>query len=141
MPHPQDEKALKHARESPRKPRFKRQNVRHLIRLRVSWRKPKGIDSKMRIHKSGFPKPVDIGYGSPRATKGLHPSGCEELTVHRPEDLEAADPSRHIIRIAHTVGRKKRIKILEKAGMLGVKVANPRGVKTVESEEPEEIGG
>jgi len=88
------------------------------------WRKPKGIDNKMRLRLKGYPPIVEVGYRGPAAVRGLHPSGLEPVLVHNEKELEGLDPSKHIVIIASTVGLKKRLKILEKARQLGLRVAN-----------------
>ncbi|HID10162.1 MAG TPA: 50S ribosomal protein L32e [Candidatus Latescibacteria bacterium] len=108
-----------------KKPEFRRQESWRLKRLDESWRRPKGLDSKMRIRKKGWPPRVSVGYRSPRVIRGLHPSGLEEVLVHNPREVEGVDPERQAIRIAHTVGAKKRMAILEMAKAMGVTVLNP----------------
>ncbi|MGN6622713.1 MAG: eL32 family ribosomal protein, partial [Candidatus Nitrosocosmicus sp.] len=60
---------------SDRRPKFKRQESWRYDRLAVNWRKPDGIDNKMRKQYSGYPSLVKIGYGGPKVSRGLHPSG------------------------------------------------------------------
>ena len=56
--------------------------------------------------------------------RGLHPSGFREKLVHNVKDLEGVDPTKEAIRIAHTVGKKKRMEIIAKADELGIRVLN-----------------
>ncbi|WP_456366398.1 50S ribosomal protein L32e [Thermococcus sp.] len=111
-----------------KKPRFLRQEWWRYPKFKnnPTWRRPKGIDSKMRLKKKGKPRSPSIGWGSPRAVRGLHPSGYEEVLVHNVKEVEAIDPSRQAARIAGTVGRRKRELIVAKAKELGVKVLNAR---------------
>ena len=121
-----------------RKPDFARQESWRYKRVKGSWRRPRGKDSKMRLEIGGWPKSVKIGYRSPRKIRGLHPSGLKELIVNRPEELGSVDPEEFAVRIAHGVGSRKRKKILDKANELNIRVLNPRRVK--ELEESEETG-
>ncbi len=107
-----------------RKPEFTRMNAWMLARLGDKWRRPKGLDNKIGHEIKGYPAKVKVGYGSPRLARGRHPSGYAEVLVHNPRELEGLDPALHAIRIAHTVGRRKRIEILKKAEELGLKVLN-----------------
>ncbi len=107
-----------------KKPNFKRQEWFRYKRLSESWRKPRGIHSKMRRHYKYRIKMVSVGYGGPKKVKGLHPSGFEEVMVHNVNDLKAIDPKKQAARIGHTVGTKKRIAIEEKADELGIRVLN-----------------
>ncbi len=112
-----------------RRPEFVRQESWRYKRVKPNWRRPRGIDSKMRMEVKGWPKRVKVGYRGPKKVRGLHPSGYKEVLIHNPKELEGINPEVEAIRIAHTVGAKKRKEILEKAKELGIKVLNPRGVK------------
>lgn len=89
------------------------------------WRKPKGIDNPMRLKRKGYPPVVEVGYGSPAAVRGLHPTGLEPVRVSSPSELEKLDPSRHLVVIASSVGLRKRMEIVARAREKGFKVANP----------------
>lgn len=123
-----------------RLPEFKRQEWFRFKRLGEKWRKPRGRDSKMRLERSGKPPLVSIGYRSPRATRGVHPSGLREFLVNNPRDLEGVDANTHAARIASGVGGKKRELIMAKAKELNIRVLNPR-VKKHETEHKEEASG
>lgn len=112
-----------------RRPEFVRQESWRYKRIKPSWRKPKGIDSKMRLRAKGWPKIVKVGYRGPAAVRGLHPSGFRDVLVYNVSDLERLNPETDAARIAHTVGARKRMEILAKAKELGIKVLNPTGVK------------
>ena len=90
-----------------------------------SWRRPKGLDNKIRLERKGFPKKVKIGYRGPKIVRNLHPSGFKEVLVYNPSDLDKINPDIEAIRIASTVGKRKRSEILEKAKEIGIKVLNP----------------
>jgi len=45
-----------------KKPKFKRQESWRYIRVKSSWRKPKGKSSRMRRRIKGWPKLVSVGY-------------------------------------------------------------------------------
>ena len=108
-----------------RKPRFRAEGAHRWIRVSDRWRKLRGIDSATREKRKGRIAMVNNGYRSPKAVRGLHPSGYVEAMVHRPADLEGLNPDLHAIRIASTVGLKKRQDILDKAEMSMFKVLNP----------------
>ena len=107
------------------RPRFIRQESWRYDRLAENWRKPKGKDNKMRKQTSGMPALVKVGYRSPKAARGLHPSGYRDNLIHNTNELVRLDPKRDAARIAHTVGKRKRIDIINKAIELGIKVLNP----------------
>ena len=108
-----------------RRPKFIRMNSWYLARLDDSWRSPRrSLDNKIRLEKKGFPPRVKIGYRGPKAVRGLHPSGKLEVLIHNPQELEGLDPQYHVVRIAATVGARKRGEIIKKASELGLKVVN-----------------
>jgi len=109
-----------------KKPNFKRQEGWRYKRLKTGWRSSRGVDSKMRKKVKGWPKSPGIGYRSPRELMGLHPSGYEEILVHNSGEIEKVDPKRQAIRIAHTVGARKRVEISARAEERGIRILNPK---------------
>lgn len=106
------------------RPKFVRQESWRYIRLAENWRKPKGVDNKMRKQVSGVPPLVKVGYRGPKRARGLHPSGYRDRLIHNIRDLEKLYPKIDAARIGHSVGRRKRIDIVSRANALGVKVLN-----------------
>ncbi|MFB6228240.1 MAG: 50S ribosomal protein L32e [Halobacteriales archaeon] len=104
---------------------FDRQDNHMKKRIPTSWRRPKGTHSKQRQGVKGKGDTVQAGFRSPTAVRGKHPSGFEEVRVHRPADLEGVDPDREAVRIASTVGGRKRARIEDEAEEAGVRVLNP----------------
>ena len=121
-----------------RKPKFRRHESWRYKRLKESWRKPRGLDNKMRLNAKGWPKAVNIGYGGPRIARGLHPSGYKEMLVHTPDEVAEINPKTQAIRIAHTVGTRKRIQIASLAREREIHVLNPLVRREVEEEKIEE---
>lgn len=115
---------------SDRRPKFIRQESWRYDRLAVNWRKPDGIDNKMRKQFSGYPSLVKIGYGGPKISRGLHPSGFIDNLVYNVNDLLVLDKNKDSARIAHTVGNRKRLEIINKAESMGIKILNGKNVKT-----------
>ena len=112
-----------------RKQKFRRQVSSQLKRLGKSWRKPKGMDSKMRMREKGKLPLPGPGYRNPRGARGIHPSGMMEVLVSRPGDIKGVDPKRQAVRIRSVVGRRKREEILKLTKESGIKVLNPGGRK------------
>jgi large subunit ribosomal protein L32e len=117
------------------RPKFIRQESWRYAKLHPEWRKPKGVDNKVRRQDKGWPALVRVGYRGPVESRGLHPSGHFEVLVQRVGDLEGLVPGRDVARIGGTVGAKKRQAILGRATELGLRVVNPTGLRIIESKE------
>ena len=77
-----------------------------------------------------------IGYGSNRKTRHLMPNGLRKFLVNNVNELDLLlmHNKTYAAEIAAAVSSKKRIEILERAKVLGVKVTNPRAkVRTEEA--------
>ncbi len=107
-----------------RTPRFLREEWFRYKRIPMNWRKPDGITSKMRRNFKYRPKRVKVGFRGPRKTRGLHPSGFEEVLVYNVKDLEGLDPKTQAARIGGTVGTRKRMEIQKKAEELDIRILN-----------------
>ena len=125
-------------RHKSKKPTFRRQESWRYKRVSQIWRKPDGTESKMRKKKKGWPKSVEIGYRGPKIARGLHPSGYVEVLVNTLDDLGKVDPKTQAIRIAHTVGMRKRAEISLRADEKGIHILNPLPEVKPEEEVAEE---
>jgi large subunit ribosomal protein L32e len=105
--------------------------------VKTSWRQPRGTDNKVRLKLKGYQPQPGSGYRNPRALRGKHPSGYNEVRVHNTDELEALDPDTQAARIAKAVGLRKALLIQDKADELGIIILNPK--RSLEEEILEEI--
>jgi len=115
-------------------PQFNRQDHHKKKRVSTSWRRPRGQLSKQRRGIKGKGATVEAGYRTPKAARGKHPSGFEEVRVHNVDDLEGVDGDVEAVRIASKVGARKRERIEEEAEGAGIRVLNPTYVEVEVSE-------
>lgn len=110
-----------------RRPLFGRQARYRYYRIGrdMSWRAPRGLQSKQRRHYGYRPKVVRVGYRSPARVRGLVPSGFRPVIVHTAQDLKGMDARVEAAIIARTVGTRRRLVLEESARKLGIRVLNP----------------
>ena len=117
------------AAQKKKTPTFRRQEWFRYKRLsRTGWKKPRGDDSSQRKNRKYRSALVRVGHGKIAAARGLHPSGFEEVLVNKSGDLEGLDPETQAVRIAKTVGNRKRSAIHDRADDLGLRVLNRRRI-------------
>jgi large subunit ribosomal protein L32e len=115
--------------QSKKQPKFRRQEWFRYGRLsKTGYRKPKGDDSSMRKNRKYRSPMARVGYGKVAAARGLHPSGFEEVLVHKADHLDGLDPERQAVRIGSSVGNRKRSRIHNRADELGLRVLNRRQI-------------
>lgn len=78
------------------------------------------------------------GYRGPKAARGLHPSGYREVLVHNSAECKEADPKTQAIRIARSVGKRKRARIIADARKRKLIILNLKEVKEEAKETAEE---
>merc|ERR1712062_915367 len=86
----------------------------------VSWRKPKGIDSRVRRRFKGQYLMPSIGYGSNKRTKHMCPDGFRKFVVHNVKDVDTLLMLKgsYAAEIAHNVSARKRKDIVDRANVL-----------------------
>ncbi|RVD91453.1 50S ribosomal L32 [Tubulinosema ratisbonensis] len=94
-------------------------------RVGTSWRKPRGIDNRVRKKYSGAIKMPGIGYGCDKVTRHLV-EGFRKVQIRNMDDLLALASQNKFYagEIAHSVGAKKRIELFYKAAELDIKLFN-----------------
>ena len=123
------------ARAKGKKPAFVRPESWRYDKFSPSWRRPRGLDNKVRRTIKGWPPMPCYGYMGPKIARGLHPSGYEEVLVHNAAEVACVKPETQAILIGHTVGMKKRVLIIAEARKLGITILNAKEIKAAETEE------
>ncbi|KAG4304737.1 hypothetical protein PORY_001790 [Pneumocystis oryctolagi] len=91
-----------------------------------SWRKPKGIDNRVRRKFKGQIAMPKIGYGSNKKTRHMRPNGYYTFLIQNISDVDVLlmHNKTYIGEIASSLSSKKRILIVERAKQLGVRLTN-----------------
>ncbi|CAG8729482.1 24866_t:CDS:2 [Dentiscutata erythropus] len=114
---------------------FKRHQSDRYKSVKESWRKPKGIDNRVRRRFKGQLPMPKIGYGSNKKTRYLMPNGFKKFLVSNVKELELLlmHNKTYAAEIAHNVSSRKRIAIIDRAQQLNVRVINAKArVRTQE---------
>ncbi|MDO8627057.1 MAG: eL32 family ribosomal protein [Candidatus Diapherotrites archaeon] len=81
------------------------------------WRKPRGININCDRQDGNLPS---VGYRSPMNIRFLHPSGYQDVLVSSIGDLGKVNKELQAVRVSKTVGKRKKVQILQKAFELGI---------------------
>ena len=107
-----------------KRPSFRRVESWRYKRVKDSWRKARGIDSKTRKKKKSGVKSPNIGYRGPKKVRGLHPSGFKEVRITTLDDLKKLNKNKHALKISSKLGAKKRIALTDYCQKRGFKILN-----------------
>jgi large subunit ribosomal protein L32e len=112
--------------EYKKKPTFARHQSERYKRIKPSWRRPHGIDSKVRKRCKGQRVRPGITYKQPDVLRHLLPNGLRKVRICNVDDLEPLISLNRFYcgEIAHSVGARKRIAIVNRAKDLGVHIIN-----------------
>jgi len=107
--------------------KFARHQSDMFMRIRnSSWRKPKGIDGRVRRRfKGAIPMP-SIGYGSDKQTRNIHPHGFRTVVISNVAELEMLmmHNRTYAATVAHSVSTRVRRDIIQRAEQLAIRVTN-----------------
>jgi large subunit ribosomal protein L32e len=111
-----------------KKPNFIRQDAHKKAEISKKWRRPKGIQSKMRLKKKGYRRSPSKGYRSPALIRGLHASGLVLVRIASKKELENVDPKIEGVVINAAVGFKKRTELVKYAKEKGITILNIKNI-------------
>ncbi len=113
-----------------RRPSFKRQEFNKRIRLsRSSWRKPRGVDSKMREQRGGYRAIVKIGYRTPRKLRGRLSNGLIEVKVSTVKELNSMTKDQIAV-IPRNIGNRRRLELFKEALKSKILISNFRNIES-----------
>ncbi|KAH3877069.1 60S ribosomal protein L32-like [Dreissena polymorpha] len=126
-----DRKVLKRTKK------FIRHQSDRYAKVKSNWRKPRGIDNRVRRRFKGQYKMPNIGYGTNKKHRNIMPDGFKKFLVHNVAELEVLLMQNRTFaaEIAHSVSSKKRKGIVERAQQLAIKVTNPNARLRSEDDE------
>ncbi len=107
-----------------KKPTFSAQDSHKLKRIKPRWRKPKGLQSKMRLRHTSYHSHISHGWRSPIDVRGQSPQGLFPIIVHKATDIAVLNNKTQAVIIASSVSSKNKIMIYEKAKEHGILVLN-----------------
>merc|ERR1711988_1080440 len=113
------------------------QSDQYMRIMRSSWRRPKGIDSRVRRRFKGQIKLVNIGYGTKKTDRHVLPNGFLKFRINNIKELEILlmHNRTYAAEIASNVSLKKRKEIVARAEQLNIKVLNAKAKITTEEAE------
>ena len=111
-------------RKKKKKPGFKRQEGYRHVKLKDTWRRPRGRHSKLRKGKRARGKKPGVGYMSPPQVRGLTKSGLKPVYVSNIKELSGIDPKTDVAVIRSSVGKRKRSELILEAEKKEIELLN-----------------
>ena len=120
-----------------KKTTFDRFESDRYYRLDRSWRRPHGIDCRVRRRYRGVLRCPKIGYGSNKKTKNLLQNYKLKYVVNNLKELECLlmNNEKYCVEIGSTVGAVLRTQLLKRAKELNITVTNQKSKKVEKLEQ------
>ena len=120
-----------------KKTTFDRFESDRYYRLDRSWRRPHGIDCRVRRRYRGVLRCPKIGYGSNKKTRNLLQNYKLKYVVNNLKELECLlmNNEKYAVEIGATVGAVLRTQILKRAKELNISVTNQKSKKVEKLEQ------
>ncbi|MFW6378841.1 MAG: eL32 family ribosomal protein, partial [Nanoarchaeota archaeon] len=107
-----------------RKPVFTRHDSHKKKRVSPNWRRPKGRQNKVRLHRKGYVRHISTGFGSPALVRGLSRNGLKQNVITTKDQLHDLDPKTDGIIISSSLGDRKREELVDEAAEKGFTLLN-----------------
>ncbi|MCI0503186.1 eL32 family ribosomal protein [Candidatus Micrarchaeota archaeon] len=107
-----------------KKPKFNVPNLGFFKSVKARWRKPRGTHNKKRMKFKFMGALPKVGYRNAAKTRGMHPGGMREVLVNNMAELESLGEGKVVVRLASTLGGRKRKALEEKAKTLKLVILN-----------------
>ncbi len=107
-----------------KKPTFIRHDAHKKTRIKAVWRRPKGRQNKMRLHRKGYARGISSGFGSPKAVYGLSKEGLQQVIVRSVSELISLDPKVDGVIVSRTTGLQTKQVIIAEASKKGFTLLN-----------------
>lgn len=93
--------------------------------VKERWRKPRGIDSKIRVEKKGHGATPKVGYKNHSAVRFARKDGTFEHLVHNERELLAiAGDKTKVAVLAHGLSRRTWASLQKAAASKGIRIVN-----------------
>lgn len=98
-------------------------------KMKPNWRRPRGIDSRIRRQFRGNKPLVKCGYGQNKKTRFVLPNGFKKFLIRNRSDLEVLLMNNRVYcaELAHNLSSKTRKELVKRAAELNVKLTNAKG--------------
>jgi len=107
-----------------RKPLFRQQDFHKKSRLSAKWKRPTGLQSKMRHQFKGYARRVKQGWRSPSLIKDFHGKGFKIIMLNNLKDIEKIVLKDNEAILIGNVGMKKKLAIAKRAAELNLRLIN-----------------
>lgn len=108
-------------------------------KLAPSWRRPRGIDNRVRRRFRGNKPMPKSGFGSDKRTRFVLPSGFKKFLITNLKDLEILLTNNRIFcgELAQNLSARKKAAIVKRAAELNVRLTNGKGKLKTEEKKAE----
>ena len=98
-------------------------------KLKSSWRRPRGIDCRVRRQFRSNKPLVKVGYRNAKATRHIMANGFKKVVIRNAQDIEflLMNNREYCGELAHNLNATSRKQIIKRAAELNVKLTNAKG--------------